>query len=152
MDFLRYVLLYTARGRLSPPAGADLSDGFVWESTALPGREGEIFCDLAGTCIQMAREGITREEFLLAARAYLRKAEWDYLNRNSRTHEYYINQCIEQFFGGFPMPSAEWKYRFIKEMVPYVSEYHANRFIKGIYTVRRLSLKSDRRLPRPTVS
>ncbi len=132
MDFLRYVLLYTARGRLSPPAGADLSDGFVWESTALPGREGEIFCDLAGMCIQMAREGITREEFLLAARAYLRKAEWDYLNRNSRTHEYYINQCIEQFFGGFPMPSAEWKYRFIKEMVPYVSEYHANRFIKGI--------------------
>ena len=30
------------------------------------------------------------------------------------------------------MPSAEWKYRFIKEMVPYVSEYHVNRFIKGV--------------------
>ncbi len=132
MDFLRYVLLHTARGRLSHPAGVDVSDGFVLESTALPGREGEIFCDLAGKCIQLAREGITREEFLPAARAYLRKAEWDYLNRNSRTHEYYINQCIEQFFSGFPIPSAEWKYRFIKEMVPYVSEYHANRFIQGV--------------------
>lgn len=132
MDFLKYVVRHAANARVVGKAHVSLDAQLNWETEAPPEEDSVAFMQLAGEAIRFQQEGVTPEEFETARVEYIHQVEWEYANRNSHTHEWYVDQCIHSFLEGSPMPSATWKYRFIKQLVPFVTVDHVNLFVKGV--------------------
>jgi len=132
MDFMRYVTRYAASASLEPPAVVSAGDYLVWASRTHPDSLARTFCDLSGACLRLVREGISPELFTRAREDYITRETLLYKNKNARTNDYYTQSCIEHFFNGTPVPSAGWRYRFVTEMVPYVTCDHVNGYIKNV--------------------
>lgn len=132
MDFMRRTMEYVAAQSLDYPSCVYSGKEFVWAARAHPDSLTGYFIDLSRQCVQLARNGITDQLFVQARESYLKQEEWRYRNRNTFTNEYYVQECINHFFDGIPLPTAEWRYRFVNQMSSYITTEHVNRFIKGV--------------------
>lgn len=132
MDFLRHVMEYAAAGTLEYPSCAYTDKNMVWASRVHPDSLTNSFCNLAAQCASLARNGVSRETYERAKRDYLLREHWRYQNRNSRSNDYYLQECIRHFFDGIPLPAATWRYRFVNEMVKYITTNHVNRYVRGV--------------------
>lgn len=132
MDFMRRIMEYAAAQSLDYPSFVYSGKEFVWATRAHPDSLTGSFRDLARQCARLARYGITEQEFSQARESYLKQEEWLFRNRNTLTNDYYVQECICHFFDGIPLPTPDWRYRFVNEMSDYVTTDHVNRFIKGV--------------------
>ena len=132
MDFMRHVMEYAADLDLEYPSCAYTDNNMVWASRGHPDSLTASFCNLAGQCASLARNGVSQETYQLARRDYLLRERWRYESRNVQTNDHYLQECIRHFFDGIPVPSATWRYRFVNEMVNYVTTDHVNRYVRGV--------------------
>ncbi len=132
MDFMRFALLYTAGHHFPFPMQVQANGEMVWQLQAPEDRLAPRFYQLAQACVRLASDGITPEALEEAKTAYLQQLDLDNRAAAHRTHTYYIEACTGNFIDGIPLPSAQWRYRFVSQLLPFITTQHQNRFIRGV--------------------
>lgn len=132
MDFMRFALLQTARNRLPSFTKERSNDQMKWISVAPEEQQKARFYQLAQSSVSLAERGITQVEFEEAKKRYLQQIQWDYQSAGYKSHTFYIEACTHHFLDGTPLPSAQWQYSFVSQLLPFITLEHQNRYIRGV--------------------
>ncbi len=84
--------------------------------------------------LRAARGGFTVTEYERARSEYLSQYERAYNNRNQRENETYVNEYVQNFLDGDPIPGIETEYEMIKQIAPMIPVQVLNQTIAQLIT------------------
>ena len=79
------------------------------------------------------RHGFTASELERARINLLRGAEQSYINRNDRTNDSYVQDYIDHYSSGTPIPGAEDRWSIIQEIIQEISLEEINNIVPTLF-------------------
>lgn len=126
-----------------PFVGASVSDGnYIFAKTkdafglyAQPKDMSLLDASLKAVVVEARRAaefGFTATEYERYKANLLSNLEKEYSNREKRSNTHFFNQCLGYFLTNEPMPSIDYTYRLMKQMVPAISIDDVNQYMAGL--------------------
>ncbi len=123
-------------------AGSDYGEFFLAKtkdafSISAIGKDSNLAPALAAVyreLLRAARGGFTISEYERARAEYLSRQERAYNNRNQRENGVYVNEYVDNFLDGTPIPSKEDEYKLIKQLAQMVPVQTINQTIAQLIT------------------
>lgn len=134
MQFFRYVVQYALRQEVPQATTYYSGDSLFVEMKSSPESTGTTFFDLVRQATPVIRKGISPAQLAQAKTLFLAEAGWEFQNSTVYSNAVHIDNCIQHFLTGMPLPSATWQYQFYTRMIPFVSLQHVNQYVQGTLT------------------
>lgn len=93
-------------------------DALTFQAVAKPGKDQEALKALYREAMRARKFGFAASEYDRARQEYLSQLEQRYTNREKMTNHQFVNACVENFLDNEPMPSVEWEYTMMSQILP----------------------------------
>lgn len=84
--------------------------------------------------LRAKRGGFTATEYARERSEYLSRLENQYNNRNKQENGYYVQQYVNNFVDGEPIPGIEWEYQVMNMLAMQIPVEAINQFMAGVIT------------------
>ena len=115
-----------------------LKDAFVAVYLAKQGQEVAAYKDLLTQLEKMRRYGFTHAEFDRVKKEMLAAYEKSYNERNTVRNIQHAQEYIRHYLDGEPIPSIEWEYQMIQQILPALPLDMLNQLAQGLVTDENL--------------
>lgn len=84
--------------------------------------------------LRAKRGGFTATEYARERSEYLSRLENQYNNRNKQENNYYVQQYVDNFVDGEPIPGIEWEYQIMNMLAMQIPVETINQFMAQVIT------------------